>query len=493
MVKPPKAILVSLALVPLALLVVIAARTVQFRSRQMAVAPSTTKFEIDAAAVQRLARALQHRTILDPDGDAATSLEFTRFHEFLQTSFPRVHATLVREVVGQHSLLYTWPGFRGDLKPLLLLGHTDVIPVESGSETKWRHPPFAGRIVDGYIWGRGAMDNKVNVLGILEAVEHLLAQGFRPQRTAYLAFGHDEETGGQRGAAKIAAVLRERKVDIDFVLDEGGAIADGIVPGVGSPVAMIGIGEKGYLSLELTVSSPGGHSSVPAGASAIGILSRAIDKIESQPFPARIDGAVREFFNFVGPEMTWVNKALLANLWLFEPLLKWQLGKSPLTETMIRTTQAATLFQAGTHENVLPTHARAVINFRLISGDTIDAVTARIRQVIDDPRVNINQLPGKMEPSPVPSSDTDAFKLLQRTVHQIAPEAIVAPYLTIAATDAQHYAKLTKNIYRFTPITVGKDDINRFHGTDERVSEQDYVRCVRFYMQLLRDASGASE
>jgi carboxypeptidase PM20D1 len=488
MAKPLRGILVSLALVLFTLLVIIAARTIQFRSRQVLtdVAP---KIEIDPGAAQRLAQAIQHRTLSGADGDAAAALEFTRFHEFLQTAFPHVHATLSQEIVAGHSLLYTWQGLNPDLKPLLLMGHMDVVPVEFDSEKKWSHPPFAGRIVDGYIWGRGAMDDKVNVLGVLEAVEHLLAQGFRPQRTAFLAFGHDEEIGGQMGAAKIAALLGGRKVDLEFVLDEGSAITHGIIPGIDSPVAMIGIGEKGYLSLELTVSTSGGHSSISAGASAIGILSQAIHKIERERFPRRMNGAVREFFDFVGPEMTWPKKVLLANLWLFEPLLRQQLGKSPLTDAMISTTQAATVFRAGTKENVLPTQALAVINFRLISGDAIETVTSRVRQVIDDPRVKIKQLPIWAEPSPLSPSDAESFKLVQRTIHQIAPETIVAPFLTIAATDARHYTKLTKNIYRFTPITVGKDDISRFHGIDERISEEDYMRCVRFYVQLLRNAN----
>jgi carboxypeptidase PM20D1 len=201
-----------------------------------------------------------------------------------------------------------------------------------------------------------------------------------------------------------------------------------------------------------------------------------------------MDGAVRDFFSFVGPEMPWVQKALLANLWLFQPLLKQRLGNSPLTEAMIRTTQAATWFRAGVKENALPTQAQAIVNFRLLSGDSISGVTARIKEVVDDPRVTIKQLPVQMEASPLSPADGDAFKLVQRTIRQIAPEAIVAPFLTIAATDARHYGKLTKNVYRFTPMMVGRDDVRRLHGIDERISQEDYVRAVRFYVQLLRNA-----
>jgi carboxypeptidase PM20D1 len=364
----------------------------------------------------------------------------------------------------------------------------DVVPVEPDSEKKWSHPPFAGRIADGYIWGRGAMDDKVNVLGVLEAVELLLAQGFQPQRTIYLAFGHDEEGGGQQGAAKIAALLGQRNVKLDFVLDEGSAITDGIIPRIAAPVAAVGIAEKGYLSLQLTVDAPGGHSSMPPASTAIGILSRAIDKIERTPFPARIDGAMEEFFAFVGPEMPWLERALLANQWVFEPWLKRELAKSPLTATLIRTTQAATLFYAGVKENVLPTQARAVVNFRLLGGDTIDRVQSRTREIIGDARVKIAPLAPATEASPISSSDADSFKLLHRTIRQVHPKVIVAPFLAIATTDARHYGKLSNNIYRFVPITVRPQDTDRFHGVDERISVQDYERCVRFYAQLIRNS-----
>lgn len=481
----------KLASTLIALLGVIAAvvifRTATFKSRQIPPTPAQSITLDQKAIVGRLSEAIQFPTISFESPTESGVPEFQRFHTFLARSFPRVHRELTKEIVNDYSLLYVWKGKSPGLAPILLMGHIDVVPIDPGSEKDWTHPPFAGNIASGYIWGRGAMDAKVNVIGILEAVEHLLSLGFQPQRTIYLAFGHDEEIGGQQGSAKIAALLSERDVQLAFVLDEGSAITDGIIPGVAAPVAMIGIGEKGYLSLKLTVSSSGGHSSLPPAESAIGILSRAIDKIERTPFPGRINNAVQEFFNFVGPELSWEKKVLLANLWLTEAWLKRELAKSPLTDSMIRTTQATTLFHAGDKENVLPVQAQAVINFRLISGDTIEAVTARIHQVIGDARVKITPLPNPMEPSPISSSAADSFKLVHRTISQIAPRTIVAPFLVIAATDARHYAKLTKHIYRFVPITLGREDAKRFHGVNERISTHDYERCVRFYAQLIRN------
>jgi carboxypeptidase PM20D1 len=217
----------------------------------------------DAVALKRLSLAIQHKTISKQNLTAEGGAEFQRLHKFLSDSFPAIHTHLAREVIGGYSLIYTWKGTNESLKPLLLMGHIDVVPVDPESEKTWTHPPFSGEIAAGYIWGRGTMDDKVSVLAILEAVEHLLATGFQPQRTLYLAFGHDEKTGGASGAAKIASLLHSRQVELEYVLDEGGSITDGLVPGVAAPVALIGIAEKGYLSLELSVESAGGHSSTP--------------------------------------------------------------------------------------------------------------------------------------------------------------------------------------------------------------------------------------
>jgi carboxypeptidase PM20D1 len=467
---------------------VVAFHTASFKSRQIPPPPAQS-IELDQQAILgRLSEAIQYPTISSESPAESGGQEFQRFHRFLARSFPRVHRQLTREIVNDFSLLYTWKGTDPGLAPILLMAHMDVVPIDQDSDRLWTHPPFAGSIAGGYIWGRGTMDNKASVLGKLEAVEKLLAEGFQPQRTIFLAFGHDEEIGGEQGAAKIAALLNERNVHVEFILDEGGAITDGIIPGVTAPVAMIGIGEKGYLSLRLTVSSPGGHSSLPPSESAIGILSRAVSKIENTPFPRRINNAVKEFFNFVGPELSWEKKVVLANLWLTEPWLRRELAKSPLTDSMIRTTQATTLFHAGDKENVLPARAQAVINFRLISGDTVEAVIARVHQVIRDSRVTITPLPNSIEPSPISSSDADGFKLMQRTIRQVAPQVIVAPFLVIASTDTRHYAKLSKQIYRFVPIALRPEDAQRYHGVDERISIEDYERCIRFYAQLIRNS-----
>lgn len=461
-------------------------RTALFRSRQLSVPPAPA-VEVDAdAAARRLAGAIRHPTISFEDPAAFDPGPFAALHRYLAESFPRVHAELVRETIGGASLLYTWQGSRSELPPMLLLAHLDVVPVEPGTESSWTVPPFEGRIHEGHVWGRGAIDDKASVLAILEAAEALLARGFRPERTILLAFGHDEEIGGRSGAARIAEVLQSRGIRPELVLDEGGLVAEGIVASLRRPVAFVGIAEKGYLNLELSVEAEGGHSSRPPSETAIGILARAIRRLEETPFPPRISGPTAKTLEFLGPEMPWANRLALANLWLFGPAVRRALASEPSTNATIRTTLAATIFQAGVKANVLPRKARAVVNLRILPGDTVEGVTAAVERRISDPRVRVTPLGEDIdEPSPVSSPDTPVFGALQRTIAEIFPEAVVAPYLTIGATDSRHYARLSPNVFRFLPLRLRREDLVRIHGRDERIAIANYVEMIRFYGRLI--------
>ena len=369
------------------------------------------------------------------------------------------------------------------------MAHIDVVPAEPETEGDWTCPPFEGRIAEGYIWGRGALDYKEAVLGILEAVETLLGEGFRPRRTVYLAFGHDEEVGGQGGAAQIADLLHSRGVELEFVLDEGLAITEGIAPNVAKPVALVGIAEKGCVSVELTVESEGGHSATPPEHTAIGLLSTAIHKLERRQLPARMEAPARQLFTHLAPEMSFAMRMVFANLWLLGGLVKRQLAAAPATNALIRTTTAATIIEAGVKENVLPVKARAVVNFRMLPGDSMASVLEHVRQTVDDPRVTVKLLGDrKSEPSFVSNTDSPSFKALVRTIRQVFPEVVVTPGLVLGATDSRHYARVSDNIYRFIPIWVRPGDLDRVHGTDERISIKDYEQVVRFYIQLIRNS-----
>jgi carboxypeptidase PM20D1 len=466
-------------------ILVLVARAVRFTSKQITVTP-VTDIDIDEEAASRLGKALQFRTISYQDPAKFDKTEFSNLHKFLKEAFPTIHSVLTREVIADYSLLYTWQG-RSDLPPILLMAHMDVVPVEEGTEQTWVHPPFSGEIADGYIWGRGSMDIKCGVMGILEAVEHLLQNNFTPERTIYLAFGHDEEVGGPHGATSIASVLNQRGVKLEFVLDEGGVITQGIIPGVSAPVALVGIAEKGYISLELTVKSEGGHSSMPPKKSGIGVLSSAIQKLEKNRFPSRMQGVVTNLFEYTGPEMPFTKKLVFANLWLFKGLVKRQLAQAPKTNALIRTTTAPTIIKGGTKENILPKTVKGVVNFRILPGETTDSVTARVKQVINDSRVDITSLEQTWNPSPVSDVTSESFYMLQKTVRQIFPNVVVAPYLVTGATDSRHYAVLTNNVFKLVPYLVTPEDLKRVHGTNERLSVTDYEKLVKFFVQLIKN------
>jgi carboxypeptidase PM20D1 len=437
-------------------------------------------------AVQNLSQAIRFRTVSDPDPARVDSSAFAAFHTFLQETFPKVHGALLKEIVNDYSLLYTWKGSDETLKPILLMAHLDVVPVEEGTEQEWHSPPFEGKIADGFIWGRGALDDKVSLMGIMEAVESLLAQGSTPRRTVYLAFGHDEEVRGVRGAMYMAALLKSRGVHAEYVLDETGCITKGVVPGVPKPVALVGTAEKGYLTLELSVEGEGGHSSMPPPKTAIGILSSAIDSLERNPFPARLVGPTAQMLEAVGPEMGFPMRLVFANQWLFKGLIKRRLERSAYTTGAVRTTCAATVIRGGERENVLPQKATALVNFRLFPGDSAERVIRRVERTVRDARVKIAILgEDYSEASRIADRKSSGFKILEKSIKQVFPDCVVAPYLVMATADARHYQEISDCVLRFLPTRMTPDDFKRLHGTNERVSIENYEEIIRFYVQLI--------
>ena len=485
-----KKALAVLGLLLLALVAVLLVRTALARSQQIAAEPAA-EIPVDArAAAERLAAAVRFPTVSHEDGRRVEREAFLGLHEHLARSFPLVHARLTREVVAGASLLYTWKGKNPNAAPILLLSHQDVVPVEPGTERSWTHPPFSGAIADGFVWGRGTLDDKAGVLGILEAAEHLLAQGFQPERTVLLAFGHDEEVSGVNGARQIAALLRQRGVKPDFILDEGGVIAEGMIEGIEAPVALIGTAEKGYVSVDLVAKVEGGHSSMPPRHTAIGRLAAVIHGLEEDQMPARIDGTTRKSFEVLAPEMPFGPRLFLSNLWLFEPLAVRTFSEEPASNSRIRTTTAATILHGGVKENVLPHEARAVVNFRILPGDTVEDVLAHVRaHAGPDVQVSARRATAT-EPSPESDTASPAYRLIQTTIGQVFPGALVAPNLLGGGTDTKHYKDLTPNVYRFLPVRIQREDLARVHGTNERIGVESYAGVVRFFVQLIRNGAG---
>lgn len=485
-----KKLLLAITIALGALAAIVLERTLTLRSRQPPVAPVAADVLDSTALAGRLAGALRFKTISHQDSTAFDAKEFAGFQRYLTASFPRLHAALRREQVNGYGLLYQWAGSDPSLAPILLLAHQDVVPIERGTESRWTEPPFGGRISGGYVWGRGALDDKGSLMAALEAVERLVGAGERPRRSVYLAFGYDEEVGGSRGAARIAALLVSRDVHPEFVLDEGGALTTGLVPGLAAPVALVGIAEKGYVTVELTAQAEGGHSSMPPPETAVGILSAGITRLERHQMPRAIRGPTADMFDYLGPELPVGMRLVIANRWLLGGVLAGAFGGTPEGDALLRTTTAPTVFQAGEKENVLPSNARALVNFRILPGDSVATVLGHVRRVVRDPRVTVRALTETVSnPSGVSSVDAEPFRLLARTIRQVVPGAVVTPWLVVGGTDSRRYASLTPNVLRFVGIRIGPGDLRRIHGTDERVGVGAYVDAVRLYLQLLRNAA----
>src|SRR3954447_15415364 len=459
-------------------------------SRQIQVAAVSRVAVEDQDAAARLGEAIRFQTIssfTDPDSDAE-ALRGLQAH--IAKSFPAFHAAVKREVVATYSLLYTWQGSDPSARPVALLAHQDVVPIAPGTAKDWQHPPFDGVVAGGFVWGRGSWDDKGNFYAMLEAAEQMIKAGFRPKRTIYFAFGHDEEVGGIRGAKAIAALLASRGVRLDYVIDEGLLITEGLIKGLERPAALIGVAEKGYATLVLTAHATPGHSSMPPRDTAIGMMSAALARLEDHRLPAEVRGAVSEMFDTLAPEMNGFNRVLLSNLWLFKPLLLREFEKNGPSEATIRTTTALTIFNAGDKDNVLPGNAAATVNFRLIPGDTQASIIEHVRRTIANDRISIEPFAGNVDPPPVTATASEPYRVLNRTVREVFPDANVAPGLMVAGTDSRHYSGITDTILRFTPVRANADDLKRFHGTNERLSIEGYADMMRFYRRLIENTAG---
>ncbi len=468
---------------------VLVANTWRKPTRQIAVAPVAPVAVDETAAAQRLGAAVKLQTIASATDADQSAEAFRALHALIAQSFPAFHAAAKREVVASYSLLYTWEGSDPKAPPFALLAHQDVVPIAPGTEGDWQVPPFSGEVKDGFIWGRGSWDDKGNLFSMLEAAEQLAKDGFKPKRTIYFAFGHDEEVSGKRGAAAMSKLLQSRGVKLGFVFDEGLLITEGILKGVGKPVALIGVAEKGYVTLALSTTAAPGHSSLPPPDTAIGKLSAALARLENRPFPASVSGVMRETLQTVAPEMDFSSRLVLSNLWLLEPLVRAQLLKTAQTAATIRTTTALTIFNAGNKENVLPGRAEAIVNFRLLPGETEDSVIARVKSIIGDDRVKVTPLPGNTNPPPITSTATPDYQMVNRTIREVFPDVLVAPGLMVAATDSRNYLDVTSNIFRFSPVRATAEDLKRFHGTNERLSVANYADMIRFYRRLMQNAA----
>ncbi len=462
---------------------IMAARTIAFQRSQKSVAP-ITGVPVDALRVaEHLAAAVRCRTVPMDDQGTPDPEAFRQLHAMLTETYPLVHEQLEREVVNGYSLLYTWSGSRPDLEPVLLMAHQDVVSADIAG---WTYPPFEGRISDGFIWGRGTLDIKNQLIGIMEAAEALLQQGYRPERTILFGLGHDEETGGVNGCKIMGQLLKARGMRLAGIVDEGGGISAGLAAGVRGMVGLIGVSEKGYLTIRFSVEGQPGHSSTPPRQTAIGTLARALARLEAHPMPTHVR-RLRPLYHGIGIAAPLYLQVAFANVWLFGPLLSRWLIRFPEMNASIRTTTALTIIQGGVEDNTVPAEARAIVNFRLLPGDTIADVLAYVKKVIADDRVHFAPIEGKYnEALPISPSSGPAYDSLKTVIRQVFDNPPVAPFVMLGGTDCQHFVPVCDNIYRFTSLVMDESFRGLEHGIDERIPIDGMAKMVTFYAQLMQ-------
>ena len=387
----------------------------------------------------------------------------------------------------EYTLLFKWEGSDNSLAPILLTAHYDVVPVIPGTESIWEEEPFAGVISNNRIWGRGALDDKSGVVGMMEAATYLIKNNFQPTRTVYFSFGHDEEIGGG-GAAQVTEKLKQEGVQLQWSLDEGSFVNRGFFPGVDKLVAPINVAEKGIMNLLIVAKAKGGHSSTPPKKTAVTILADALIKLENEPLPGSLEGLSAVMFDEVSKHMPFGYRFLFANRWLFGGLLDSQMSSTPLINAMIRTTTAPTMLNGSIKSNVLPIEATALINFRLHPRDSIESVTEHVRRVVGSDQVEVRTL-GGMEASGVSSWESPGYEIISSSLSKVYGEVVSVPGIMIAASDTRHYSKVADNSFRFNPFSIVPEDMTGFHGTNESIAVDSFIAGIKTYVDIINEGS----
>ena len=470
---------------------IVAVRTATFKPATQ-VDPNAVKIAaatpVDQAnAALHLSQAIQIQTVSHQNRDENDWAQWDRLHAWLATTYPAAHAAMTREILPNKALVYTWQGSDPSLAPIILMGHQDVVPVTAGTESDWKHAPFAGEIAEGSVWGRGSVDDKGTLIMMFEAADAMAAKGFKPKRTIIFVSGQDEEAGGT-GARAAAALLKARGVKALFALDEGMAVVKDF-PMVNRPVAVIGLGEKGYATLKIVAPAKGGHSSAPPAETGVETLSKAVLAVTSHPFPMRFSGPGADMIKAIAPYAGGIVKVAAANTWLFGPVLISQLSKSPASAATLHTTIAPTMLRGSPKENVLPQDATAWINYRIAPGQTAADIMGRARAVTKDLEVQLSWEGQTHDPSPVSSTTSEGWKMLAALASD-GGTIPVAPGLVTAGTDSRYMTGVAQDVYRFAPIHASVDEFGMIHGTNEHMTLANLKRMTDFYTRLIATAAG---
>ena len=481
-----KKLLLSFVLIAGALLSIAFIRTLMHSAPEPTVNVGLTADIDGEAATNNLASSIRFKTISHQDKEKFSPQEFEGFIKWAADTYPEFHLAMQLEML-EYTLLFKWEGSDNSLAPILLTAHYDVVPVIPGTESIWEEEPFAGVISNNRIWGRGALDDKSGVIGMMEAATYLIKNNFQPIRTVYFSFGHDEEIGGG-GAAQVTEKLKQEGVQLQWSLDEGSFVNRGFFPGVDKLVAPINVAEKGIMNLLIVAKAKGGHSSTPPKKTAVTILADALIKLENEPLPGSLEGLSAVMFDEVSKHMRFGYRFLFANRWLFGGLLDSQMSSTPVINAMIRTTTAPTMLSGSIKSNVLPIEATALINFRLHPRDSIESVTEHVRRVVGSDQVEVRTL-GGMEASGVSSWESPGYEIISSSLSKVYGEVVSVPGIMIAASDTRHYSKVADNSFRFNPFSIVPEDMTGFHGTNESIAVDSFIAGIKTYVDIINEGS----
>jgi carboxypeptidase PM20D1 len=461
--------------------------TFTVKSCQITKGGERLKFELNHDAIAHLQKAIHIPTISYDDPSKLDTIAFLHMLELLDSMYPITNAQLEKTIINSFSIIYHWRGKTNTEKPAILYAHLDVVPVETVNRDEWLHDPWAGDTAEGFIWGRGTLDDKGSAISIMESVEQLLAEGFQPENDVYFLFGHDEEVGGKYGAAEAAKFFKSKGIKTRFNLDEGGMCTSGMIPFISKPVILIGTAEKGYMTLKLTSKMKRGHSSKPEKETSIKILTKALARLDDFEFPKEISPVLSDFIDYVGPEMALPARIIFTNKWLFKPIILAAYENAGSEGSAVtKTTHVTTLLNAGVKENLIPGEATAIVNFRLLPGNTVESVISKVKEVIADERILIEDLENTIEASPVTAVESYGFKKVQQVSAEVFPDAIVSPFLMIGATDSKHFTDISESLIRCLPVRMTKDQLRSVHGVNEKIGINDYMEMISFYKTLIK-------
>ena len=471
-------------LIPIALilfLAIVLIRAMMFKPEKNETINAPSVFVNGEKATSDLAEMIKCKTISHRDKTLDDELEFEKFEKLLPKLFPLVFEKCSYEKIGERGILIKWRG-KSQESPSVFMSHYDVVSVE---QADWEKPAFDGIVDNGVLWGRGTLDTKGTLNGILQAAETLISEGFVPAHDIYFAFGGNEEVAGD-GSWGIVQHFKSLGITPGMVLDEGGAVCTGVFPGVKGPIALIGIGEKGQMNIRYTVKGGGGHSSSPKAGGPIPRLSAACLRVEKSSFKFTLTKPAELLFDTAGRHSAFLYRVLFANLWCFAPLLSLYAKLSGGEfNALVRTTIAFTQMTGSKGANVIPAHATMVSNHRIIPGETVESVVDRIKKIVNDDKIEVSLIDGN-DPSVISETNCEAYNRVKSAISETWQDTIVSPYLMVAASDSRHWGEISDKVYRFSAMALSKEERGMIHGNNERIPLDTISRTVEFFIRIMK-------